>query len=150
MAGIDVVTVPFRGSPAVITALRGNEVQVGFEMLAAVKGQIETGALKPLAVSSEQRFSRLPAVPTVTESGLPGYQVSSWNSLAAPAKTPPEIIEKLHREIGVVLQMPEVRAALLDLGVEPKASTPDALQKLLVAEIDKWRAVIQRAGIEPQ
>jgi tripartite-type tricarboxylate transporter receptor subunit TctC len=150
MAGIDAVMVPFRGSPAVITALRGNEVQVGFEMLAAVKGQIETGALRALAVSSDHRFSRLPAVPTVQESGLPGYQVSSWNSLAAPAKTPPDIIDKLHREIGVVLQMPEVRQSLLDLGVEPRASTPDALKKLLATEIDKWRAVIERAGIEPQ
>lgn len=150
MAGIDAVTVPFRGSPAVITALRGNEVQVGFDMLAAVKGQIETGALRPLAVSSDHRFARLPAVPTAHESGLPNYFVSSWNSLAAPTKTPPEIIGKLHREIGVVLQMAEVRQSLLDLGVEPMPSTPEALKKMLVAEIDKWRAVIERAGIEPQ
>jgi tripartite-type tricarboxylate transporter receptor subunit TctC len=150
MAAIDVVTVPFRGSPAVITALRGNEVQVGFEMLAAVKGQIETGGLRPLAVSSDHRFQRLPAVPTVQESGLPGYQVSSWNSLAAPAKTPPEIVAQLNREIAAVLQMPDVRQSLLDLGIEPKSSTPEALGKLLADEIDKWRAVIERAGIEPQ
>jgi tripartite-type tricarboxylate transporter receptor subunit TctC len=150
MAGIDVVTVPFRGSPAVITALRGNEVQVGFEMLAAVKGQIETGGLRPLAVSSDHRFQRLPAVPTVQESGLPGYQVSSWNSLAAPAKTPPEIIARLNREIAVVLEMPDVRQSLLDLGIEPRGSTPEALHTRLVDEIEKWRAVIQRAGIEPQ
>lgn len=150
MAGIDTVMVPFRGSPAVITALRGNEVQVGFEMLAAVKGQIESGGLRPLAVSSEQRFSRLPAVPTVMESGLPGYQVSSWNSLAAPAKTPPDIIAKLHQEIVAVLQMPEVRQSLLDLGVEPRSNTPEQLKQLLVSEIEKWRVVIERAGIQPQ
>lgn len=150
MAGLDAVMVPFRGSPAVITALRGNEVQVGFEMLAAVKGQIETGALRPLAVSSDHRFERMPAVPTVMESGLPGYQVSSWNSLAAPAKTPPDIIDKLQREVAAILQMPDVRQSLLDLGIEPRASTPAALKQLLVAEIEKWRAVIQRAGIEPQ
>ena len=150
MAGIDAVTVPFRTSPAVVTALRAKEVQVGFEMLAPVKAQIEAGALRPLAVTSDSRFSRLPAVPTVQESGLPGYQVSSWNSLAAPAKTPPEIIARLHAEIGAVLAMPDVRQSLLDLGIEPRASSPEALRHMLLAEIDKWKAVIQRAGIEPQ
>ncbi len=150
MAGIEAVTVPFRGSPAVITALRGNEIQLGFDMLAAVKGQIETGALRPLAVSSDHRFERLPAVPTVQESGLPGYLVSSWNSLAGPAKTPPEIIAQLNREVAAVLQMPDVRQSLLDLGIEPRPSTPAALHEMLIAEIDKWRAVIERAGIEPQ
>ncbi len=150
MAGIDAVTVPFRTSPAVVTALLGSEVQVGFDMLAAVKGQIETGALRALAVSSDARFPRLPAVPTVQESGLPGYQVASWNSLVAPARTPPEIVARLNHEIATVLAMPDVRQSLLDLGVEPRASTPEALQALVVAEIEKWRAVIVHAGIEPQ
>ncbi len=150
MANIDAVTVPFRTSPAVVTALRGSEIQVAFDMLAAVKAQIEAGALRALAVSSDQRFTRLPAVPTVQESGLAGYQVASWNSLAAPARTPPEIVKRLHDEIGVVLAMPEVRQSLLDLGVEPRASTPEDLQRLVVAEVAKWRAVIAHAGIEPQ
>jgi len=150
MAGIDIVTVPFRTSPAVVTALRGNEVQVGFEMLAPVKAQIEAGALRALAVSSDHRFARLPAVPTVQESGLPGYQVASWNAIAAPARTPPEIIARLNRELTTVLAMPEVRQSLLDLGVEARSSTPEALHHQLVSEIERWRGVILRAGIEPQ
>jgi tripartite-type tricarboxylate transporter receptor subunit TctC len=150
MAGIDVLTVPFRTSPAVITALLSNEVQVGFDMLAAVKPQVEAGALRAVAVSSDHRFPRLPAVPTVQESGLPGYQVSSWNALAAPAHTPPEIVARLHDEIATILAMQEVRQTLLDLGIEPRGSTPEALQRQVVAEIAKWRGVIQHAGIAPQ
>jgi tripartite-type tricarboxylate transporter receptor subunit TctC len=150
MAGIDVTLVPFRTTPAVVTALRGNEIQVGFEMLAPIKPQIEAGTMRALAVSSNHRFVRLPAVPTVQESGLPDYQVSSWNSLAAPARTPPEIIERLHREIQRAIAMPEVKQSLLDLGVEPRGSSPEALRELVVAEIERWRAVIRQAGIEPQ
>jgi tripartite-type tricarboxylate transporter receptor subunit TctC len=150
MAHIDVVTVPFRTSPAVVTALRAGEVEIGFEMLAAVKSQIEAGALRPIAVSSDHRFARLPAVPTAQESGLPGYQVSSWNALAAPARTPPAIIARLNGEIAKVLEMTEVRQSLLDLGIEPRGSAPEALHGMLIAEIEKWRVVIQRAGIEPQ
>jgi tripartite-type tricarboxylate transporter receptor subunit TctC len=150
LAGIDAVTVPFRTTPAVVTALLGGEVQVGFEMLAPVKPQIEAGALRALAVASDHRFARLPAVPTVQESGLPGYQVSAWNALAAPARTPPEVIARLQREITAVLEMSDVRQALLDLGVEPGASSPEVAQHMLVAEIERWRAVIAHAGIEPQ
>jgi tripartite-type tricarboxylate transporter receptor subunit TctC len=150
LAGIDAVTVPFRTTPAVIAALLGGEVQVGFEMLAPVKPQIEAGALRALAVSSDHRFPRLPAVPTVQESGLPDYQVSAWNALAAPARTPPAVIERLQREIAAVLEMADVRQSLLDLGVQPRGSSPEAAQRLLVAEIAKWHAVIQHAGIEPQ
>jgi len=150
MAGIDTVTVPFRTTPAVVAALLAGEVQVGFEMLAPVKPQIEAGALRALAVSADHRFPRLPAVPTVQESGLPGYQVSAWNALAAPARTPPAVIARLQREIAAVLEMSDVRQALLDLGIEPRGSSSETAQRTLVAEIEKWRAVIGHAGIEPQ
>jgi tripartite-type tricarboxylate transporter receptor subunit TctC len=142
--------VPFRSTPSVIAALLSGEVQVGFEMLAPVKPQIEAGALRPIAVTADHRFPDLPAVPTVEESGLPDYQVSAWNALAAPANTPPAVIDRLHRELVAVLAMEDVRRALLDLGVEPGTSSPDALRTMLAAEIAKWRAVIEHAGITPQ
>jgi tripartite-type tricarboxylate transporter receptor subunit TctC len=150
MAGIDTVTVPFRTTPAVVAALLAGEVQVGFEMLAPVKPQIEAGALRALAVSADHRFPRLPGVPTVQESGLPGYQVSAWNALAAPARTPPAVIARLQREIEAVLELSDVRQALLDLGIEPHGSSSEAAQRMLVAEIEKWHAVIEHAGIQPQ
>ena len=150
MAGVEAPVVPFKGTPAVITALRGNEVQVAFEILAPVLSQIKAGALKAIAVTSNRRFPGLPNVPTVSESGVAGYQASSWNGISAPAKTPKGIIDRLNREINTAVAVPEVKQRLQELGVEAKASTPEGLKELLVAEIAKWRAVIERAKIEKQ
>jgi len=150
MAGIDAQVVPFKATPAVVTALKGNDVQAAFEILAPVLAQIRGGALKPLAVTSEKRFSGLPEVPTVAESGVPGYQASSWNGIAAPARTPKGVIDRLNREVNAAAAAPEVRKRLQDLGVEARAGTPAALGALLASEIAKWHAVIERAKIEKQ
>lgn len=150
MAGIDVQTVPFKGTPAVLTALRGNEVQAAFEFIAPALAQIKAGTLKPLAVTSKRRFSGLPDVPTVAESGVPGYEASAWNGIAAPAKTPRAIVERLNKEINAALASPEVRQRLQGLGVEAQGSTPEQFREFLVAEIAKWRDVIERAKIERQ
>jgi len=150
MAGVEAQVVPFKTTPAVITALKGGDVQAAFEILAPVLAQIRGGALKPLAVTSDKRFSGLPEVPTVAESGVPGYQASSWNGVAAPARTPRAVIDRLNREVNAAVAAPEVRKRLQDLGVEARAGTPAALGALLVSEIAKWRAVIERAQIEKQ
>jgi tripartite-type tricarboxylate transporter receptor subunit TctC len=150
MAGIDAQVVPFKGTPAVIIALRGNEVQVAFEILAPMLSQIRSGAVKALAVTSSRRHAALPEVPTVAESGIAGYQASSWNGISAPAKTPKAIIDRLNAEINAALASPAVKQRLQNLGVEARASTADALKELLIAEIAKWRAVIERAKIEKQ
>src|SRR5882672_8406255 len=98
MSGIDAQVVPFKATPAVILALKGGDVQAAFEILAPVIALIRAGALKALAVTSDRRFSGLPEVPTIAESGVPGYQASSWNAVAAPAKTPKPVLERLNRE----------------------------------------------------
>ncbi len=105
---LDAIIVPYKGSPAVITALRGHDVQVAFEMLAPVIPQAKGGAVRILAVTSERRFPGLPDVPTVAESGVPGYAATSWNAIAAPAKTPRAVIDRLNREINAALKAPEV------------------------------------------
>jgi tripartite-type tricarboxylate transporter receptor subunit TctC len=150
MAGIDAQVVPFKATPAVVTALRGNDVDAALEILAPVLAQIKSGALKPLAITSNRRFAGLPGVPTATEAGLPGYEASSWNGVAAPARTPKAVIDKLNREINAAVSSPDVRRRLQELGVDARAGTPAELQKLLVAEIAKWRGVIERAKIEKQ
>jgi tripartite-type tricarboxylate transporter receptor subunit TctC len=150
MAGIDVQTVPFKGTPAVLTALRGNEVQAAFEFIAPALPQIKSGTLKPLAVTSKRRFSGLPDVPTVAESGVAGYEASAWNGVAAPAKTPRPVIDRLNREINTALASPDVKQRLHGLGVEAQGSTPEQFRAFLVEEIAKWRAVIERAKIEKQ
>ena len=150
MSGIDAQVVPFKATPAVITALKGGDVQAAFEILAPVMAQIRGGALKALAVTSDKRFSGLPNVPTVAESGVPGYQASSWNAVAAPAKTPKPVLERLNREVNAAVAAPEVRKRLGELGVDARARTPEALRALLVSEIAKWKVVIERAKIEKQ
>jgi tripartite-type tricarboxylate transporter receptor subunit TctC len=150
MSGIDAQVVPFKATPAVITALKGGDVQVAFEILAPVLGQIRGGSLKPLAVTSERRYPGLPNVPTVAESGVSGYQASSWNGVAAPSRTPRAVVDRLNREVNAAAAAPEVRQRLQELGVEARAGTPEALGALLVTEIAKWKAVIERAKIERQ
>ncbi len=150
MAKLDVPTVPFKSTGEVLAALKSGSVQVGFETLPAVMAQIRSGGLRALAVTSNKRNPDLPQVPTLAESGLPGYLSSSWNGLAAPAKTPPAIIALLNREIARAIADPATRKRLKDIGIEPGASSPEAFKKLLQGEIVKWRGVIQRAGIKPQ
>jgi tripartite-type tricarboxylate transporter receptor subunit TctC len=148
--GIDAQVVPFNGTPAVVTALRGGQIDVAVEILAPVMAQVGGKVLRALAVMGEHRAAGLPDVPTVAESGAPGFQVASWNALAAPAKTPPEVVARLNKEANAALASPEVRKRLQDLGVEPKGSTPQQQAQLLDAEIKRWSAVIQRAGIPQQ
>ncbi len=150
LAGIDVTTVPYKGSPDVLTALKSHDVQVGFEVLAPVIAQIKGGALKALAVTTDRRFPGLPEVPTVSESGLPGYEVASWNGIAAPAKTPRAIIVRLNKEINAVLALPEVKQRFEELGVVARGGTPEELTALLSKEIGKWKDVVAKAKIEKQ
>jgi tripartite-type tricarboxylate transporter receptor subunit TctC len=150
MSGIDAQVVPFKTTPAVITALKGGDIQAAFEILAPVMAQIKGGGLKALAVTSEKRFPGLPDLPTVAESGVRGYQAASWNGVAAPARTPKALIDRLNREVNAATGSPEVRKRLQDLGVEARGGTPEALRDLLVSEIAKWKAVIERAKIEKQ
>jgi len=134
----------------VVTALRGNEIQVAVEILAPVMSQIKAGGLKPLAVTSLRRSVVLPNVPTVDEGGVSGYDAASWNGIAVPAKTPRAVIDRLSREINVALSAPDIKKRLFDLGVDARPGTPEALQKLLVSEIAKWGGVIERAKIPKQ
>ena len=134
MAGFDATVVPYKGSPAVITALRANDVQIAFEMLAPV----------------ERRNPAFPDVPTVAESGVPGYAASSWNAIAAPAKTPAAIVDRLNAEIRRALVAPEVTEKLAALGVTARGSTPDEMRRLVAGDVEKWRRVIEQAKIERQ
>lgn len=150
MTGINATIVPYKGSPDVLVALRGNDVQLAFDMLAPIISQYKSGVIKVIAITSDRRFSGLPDIPTIAESGVPGYQASSWNAIAAPAKTPRAIIDRLNKEINTALAAPEVKSKLLELGVTARGGTPDALKTLLTSDIAKWRGVIEKAKIEKQ
>jgi tripartite-type tricarboxylate transporter receptor subunit TctC len=150
MSGIDAQVVPFKATPAVIAALKSNDVAVAFEILAPVLAQIKGGALKALAVTSDRRFAELPNVPTVAESGVRGYQAASWNGVAAPARTPKAIVDRLNLEINAAVTSSDVKLRLQRLGIDARGSSPEGLRELLVSEIAKWKAVIERAKIEKQ
>jgi tripartite-type tricarboxylate transporter receptor subunit TctC len=150
MSGIDATIVPYKGSPDVLVALRGGDVQVSFDMLAPIISQYKSGAVNVIAITADHRFTGLPDVPTVAESGLAGYNATSWNAIAAPAKTPAAIIEKLNKEINSALAAPEVKGKLLELGVTARGGSPDDLKNLLTSEIKKWQGVIERAKIPKQ
>ncbi|MFN3438296.1 MAG: Bug family tripartite tricarboxylate transporter substrate binding protein [Acidovorax sp.] len=149
-AGIDAQVVPFNGTPALITALRARQVDAGVEILGPALPQVRAGALRVLAVTGERRSAVLPDVPTAVESGVQGFVASSWNALAVPARTPRAVVDRLQRELVAVLATPAVQRQLRALNVEPRASTPQQAAALLKADIDRWRAVIERAGIPRQ
>jgi tripartite-type tricarboxylate transporter receptor subunit TctC len=150
LSSIDAVIVPYKGTPAVITALRSGEIDVGFEILGPMLGQVQGKVLRALAVTSDRRFAALPDVPTVKESGLASYNVASWNALAAPAKTPRVVVERLQRAALQALAMPGVQSQLQALGVRAQGGTPEQMRQLLASEIKRWSDVIGQANIEKQ
>ena len=149
-ASIEAQIVPFNGTPAVITALRGGQIDAAVEILGPVKTQIDAKAINALAVMGLKRAASLPNVPTARESGLPSMNAASWNALAVSAKTPKDIVAKLHDAAEKALASPDVKKRLADLGVEAGASSPEVLGELLKAEIKRWGEVINRANISKQ
>ncbi len=149
-AGVDMQIVPFNGSPAVITALRGNQIDAAVEILAPVLPQINAKALRALAVTGAKRASVLPDVPTAKESGVANFEAASWNAIAAPAKTPKSVIARLNKEITAALNSPDVKKRLADQNVAAQASTPEQASELLASEVKRWGDVIVRAKVPQQ
>ena len=149
-AGVDFQVVPFNGSPAVLNALRGGQVDAAIEILGPLLPQIAAQAVQPLAVLGAKRTPSLAAVPTLAESGVAGFDVASWNALAAPARTPPAVIALLNREVNKALADPALRAQLAALNVSPRGGTPEQLRDLLAAETRRWSDVITRAQVPRQ
>lgn len=149
-AGVDMQIVPFNGTPAVVNALRGGQIDVAVEIVSPIMWQIKGGALRALAITDTERSALLPDVPTTKEAGLPNYQASSWNALAVPAGTPKDVVARLHREIAAAVKDPEVSKKLRDLNIEPRSSTPEQTQAFLQSEIKRWGDVIVKANIPRQ
>ena len=148
MAALDITGVPFNNTAGVLTALRGNSLQVAMEFLPPVLSQIRANTLRAIAVTSLTRSPMLPNVPTLNESGLPGYEVNSWNGIAVAAKTPKAIVERLNKEIHAAVNSPLIAQRFQELGVSQNLSTPEGMRKLLVEEIAKWNALIDKAKIQ--
>jgi tripartite-type tricarboxylate transporter receptor subunit TctC len=149
-ASIDVQIVPFNGTPAVITALRGGQIDAAVEILGPVIPQISTKALRALAVTGAKRSAVLPDVPTAVESGVPGLVATSWNGLAAPAGTPAAVINRLNKDIVAAIHAPDVKSKLHALNVEAQSSSPEQAASLLASETKRWGDIISRARIPTQ
>jgi tripartite-type tricarboxylate transporter receptor subunit TctC len=146
-AGVNLTIVPFRTSPDMAGAILRGDVDLAFEFYAAIQGQILDHKMRVLASTGPKRAGYLPDVPTVQEGGIKGYEVVSWNGISVPAATPKPIIETLSRAINEVLPLPDVQEKSQRLGMDMHASTPEEMTARMKADIAKWGAVIEKAGI---
>ncbi len=149
VTSIPMTIVPYRSTPEVMTALIRGDIQIAVESYAALKAPIDAGQVRAVAGTGDVRSPRLPDVPTLKEKGI-NAEVVGWNALVVPAATPPETVALLNRHINTAVATPEFRQRMLDFGTLAKGSTPEEMRARIVADIDKWAAVIKQAGIEPR
>ena len=148
MAQLEMVHIPYKGQPEAVTALITGDVAMMPLTMALAKARIQSGQARPLAVTTPKRSAALPDMPTVAESGYPGYEVSTWFGYLAPAGTPPEIVNRLNAEVNAALKHPDVEKKLVALGAELDPGTPQAFGKFLEADMARWAKVIKQAGIK--
>jgi len=147
VAGIKWVHVPFKGAGPASIAIMGGQIDFMFSSTAGLAEHVRTGRLRAIAVTGDKRFREMPDVPTVAESGMPGYSVTGWNGLCAPAGLQPELVRRIHAEATRALGNPDVAAMLTKTGVEPVMSSPGAFGIFLRTEIAKWTRVVRESGI---
>ncbi len=145
-AGLDMLHVPYRGGALAITDVIGGQVDIMIDVMPNTAPQVRGGRLKGLAVSTARRVAEMPDVPTVAESGVPGFDVSAWDGVFVPRGTPPQIIDKLNAAIRQALADPELRKALADRGAEVAATSPAELTKIVQDAIESWGAAVKKSG----
>ena len=150
MAGIQAAVVPHKTTGEVVVNVRNGALDAAVDFIAPLISPIKGGQLRPLAVTAGKRQPQLPDVPTAIEAGVKGYDVASWNALAAPAKTPQAILDKLHDALVKALADPAVKKRYTELGVDPRTSTPQELNAFYASEAERWTKVVERAGIPKQ
>ena len=146
MTGVKLTHIPYKGSGPAITELIGGQVQLMFAGIVPIEPHVRAGRVRGIAVSSAKRSLAMPQVPTIAESGLPGFEVVGWYGVLAPAHTPHAIIVRLHREFLNILQTPEIRDRLLREGAEPVGNSPAQFTEFLRTDIARWAKVIRQAG----
>lgn len=149
MTGINVPIVTHRTTGEVMTALLSGNVQAAFETIPGAIGQINSGAMRAIAVSSTKRNPFLPNVATIAESGVPGYLTYSWNGIVVPAKTPPAVVQRVNKELTAAIKTPEVQAKFKELIMVPHTGTPQELEKMYRDDVAVWRQIITESKIQP-
>ncbi|HEV8518040.1 MAG TPA: tripartite tricarboxylate transporter substrate binding protein [Burkholderiales bacterium] len=146
LAKVDMVHVPYKGGGPAAVALLAGEVSLSFGSVTTVLPQVRANRLKSLAVTGAKRSSMVPELPTIAEAGVPGYALNSWYGVLAPARTPRQIVAKLSTEIVRILNLADVRAKLLQEGVDPEGTTPQEFSAFIRAEVEKWPRLVKAAG----
>ena len=145
-AGIDMVHVPYKGNAPVVTDLLAGHVDMHFGLVSGMMANIKAGKLRALAVTTERRIASLPDVPTIAESGYPRYEINSWQGLFAPARTPPEITQRIARAVARMLAEPEFKGMMANEGAEPVGSSPEDFTRYVGTEVAKWSRVAKESG----
>ena len=148
MAKIDMQHIPYKGSNPAVTDLLGGQVNYMFDSITSAKPHIDAGKLRPIGITTSKRSKALPNVPTIAESGLPGYEVTPWFAVFVPAATPKPIVNKLNAALLDALKSPEIKAKFDGIGAEPLGTTPDELASYLNKEIERWGKVISTNNIK--
>jgi tripartite-type tricarboxylate transporter receptor subunit TctC len=146
MAGVQMVHVPYKGAGPAMQDLIGGQIQLMFDNLASSLGQIRAGKVRALAVTTAKRSSLAPELPTIAESGLPGFDISTWFGVFAPGGTPPAIVARLHEEFAKALAAPDVREKMLNLGAEPVGNTPAQFAAYIRSEAEKYARLVKASG----
>ena len=150
MTGTKMHHVPYKGSSAAHPDLLAGRTAMIFDTITAVQGHVKSGTLRGIAVTTAKRSSAMPDLPTIAESGLPGYDASTWGGILAPAGTPKDVVAKLNSSINAALKMDDVRSRLMGAGIEIQGGTPEQFAAVIRNEIDKWGRVTKAAGIQPE
>ncbi|MBI2509220.1 MAG: tripartite tricarboxylate transporter substrate binding protein [Betaproteobacteria bacterium] len=150
MTGTKLVHVPYKGMGQSLPDLIGGHASLAFGTTLSTMPHVRSGRLRALAVTGARRSPALPELPTVAESGVPGYEASLWYGFVGPARLPAEIVRRLHAEIAAVLALPDVRERLASQGLDARSTTPDEFARLLAADLDRWAGVVRRAGVQAE
>jgi tripartite-type tricarboxylate transporter receptor subunit TctC len=150
LAGIEIVHVPYKGSGQMMADLLAGQVHIAFDQIASSIVHVKSGKLRALGISTAKRSALMPELPTIAESGVPGYEATSWNGLAVRTGTPRAIMNRLQRETRNAMQIPDVKERMVGLGIEPVGGTPEEFAALIHAERDKWIPFFKKIGIQPQ
>ena len=148
--GWKLLRIPFKSNPQAMTEVIAGRVDMMFTDIAAAQGQLKAGALRPIAVTSLQRSALMPELPSIAESGVPGYDLSGWIALFAPAGTPRPIVDKLNAEVTKALRLPDVRAKFVELGADPSPMPVPEFTAWVTQEVSKWTKLVREAGIQPE
>ena len=150
MTGTKMQHVPYKGSSAAHPDLLAGRTAMIFDTITAIRGHVKAGTLRGIAVTTAKRSSSMPELPTIAESGLPGYDAATWGGILAPARTPKPVVARLNGAINAALKDEEVRGKLTGAGIEIQGGTPEEFGSVIKAEIDKWGRVVKQAGIQPE